>query len=186
MATLRLRSAPGHLIRRAQQVHTLFWAEEVSSELTSVQFAVLNALRASPGIDQRTLGRQVRLDRSTVGDVVVRLMRRGFVERTRDAHDGRRNLLRLTRAGGSVHAEVLPGVRRVQRRLLAPLSPEERTTFLRLVRKIVDASESFDDLSPYDGDRPASRSPSASPSTPPSAPPSPEAYPSSPPTPPSA
>lgn len=143
MATLRLRSAPGHLIRRAQQVHTLFWAEDVPAELTSIQFAVLNALLARPGIDQRTLGRQVRLDRSTTGDVVVRLMRRGLVERTRDVHDGRRNLLRLTPAGVSAHGRALPGVRRVQRRLLAPLSASERATFLRLVGKIVDAGEPF-------------------------------------------
>lgn len=148
MTTLRLRGAPGHLIRRAQQAHSSIWAEEVSPELTSIQFAVLNALRAAPGIDQRTLGRLVRLDRSTVGDVVVRLMRRGLVERTKDSNDGRRNVLRLTAAGVGVHAEVLPGVRRVQRRLLAPLSPDERTAFLRLVRKIVDASESLDDLVP--------------------------------------
>lgn len=148
MTTLRLRSAPGHLIRRAQQAHSSIWAEEVSPELTSIQFAVLNALRGAPGIDQRTLGRLVRLDRSTVGDVVVRLTRRGLVERAKDSNDARRKVLRLTGAGVGVHAEVLPGVRRVQRRLLAPLHPDERTAFLRLVRKIVDASESFDDHVP--------------------------------------
>lgn len=148
MTVLRLRSAPGHLIRRAQQAHTTIWADEVSPELTSIQFAVLNTLAERPGIDQRTLGRKVRVDRSTVGDVVVRLIRRGLIERTRDANDGRRNLLRLTPAGSRIHAEALPGVRRVQRRLLAPLSPDERATFMRLMRKIVDASESFDDLNP--------------------------------------
>lgn len=127
-------------------MHTRFWGEEVPYELTSVQFAVLNALRSRPGIDQRTLGRAVRLDRSTVGDVVGRLIRRGLVERTRDDSDGRRNVLRLSAEGLRVHAAALPGVRRVQRRLLAPLSPDERTAFLRLLRVVVDAGESLDDL----------------------------------------
>ena len=46
-----LRRHPGHLIRRAQQVHTWLWNAEVSSEVTSPQFAVLYALRAEPDID---------------------------------------------------------------------------------------------------------------------------------------
>ena len=60
-----LRRHPGHLIRRAQQVHYWLWNAEVSPEVTSPQFAVLYALRAEKNIDQKTLGERVSLDRST-------------------------------------------------------------------------------------------------------------------------
>ncbi|GAB2823581.1 hypothetical protein GCM10022221_22190 [Actinocorallia aurea] len=92
---------PGHLIRRAQQVHTYLWSTEVSTEVTSTQFAVLSAIAERSPIDQNSIVRRVSLDSSTVADVVNRLVRRGYVERARDLHDRRRNLLSLTPAGRS-------------------------------------------------------------------------------------
>jgi hypothetical protein len=56
-----LATAPGHLIRRAQQLHTAIWAEVVDTGLTGVQFAVLAALEVKPDLDQRTLGERISL-----------------------------------------------------------------------------------------------------------------------------
>src|SRR5258708_19869885 len=79
-----LRRHPGHLIRRAQQVHYWLWNAEVSADVTSPQFAVLYALRAGKNIDQKTLGERVSLDRSTTAEVVARLASRGLLQRFRD------------------------------------------------------------------------------------------------------
>jgi DNA-binding MarR family transcriptional regulator len=137
---MRIHNAVGHLIRRAMQAHTAVWPEEVGTELTSLQFSVLNEVRAQPGIDQRTLGERIALDKSTTADLVARLVRRGLLERTRDEFDARRNVLRLTDAGMQAHTATLPSAQRTQRRLLARLSAEERATFKRLLGVVIDAS----------------------------------------------
>src|SRR2546423_14741040 len=93
-----LRLHPGHLIRRAQQVHYWLWNAEVSAEATSPQLAVLYALRAEKNIDQKTLGERVSLDRSTTAEAAAPLKAPGLIQPSRDPRDGRRTLLRLTAA----------------------------------------------------------------------------------------
>ncbi|WP_019634099.1 MarR family winged helix-turn-helix transcriptional regulator [Actinomadura atramentaria] len=135
----RLHRHPGHLIRRAQQVHTLLWARTVSPSITSVQYSVLLALHREPRLDQRTLGGRVSLDKSTGGDVVGRLEERGWVERTRDADDGRRNLLDVTAAGRAFLFDRAAAVLEVQSALLAPLPERDRARFTDLMVRLVEA-----------------------------------------------
>lgn len=141
MAAVDLSTHPGHLARRLQQAHTLLWSTLVSEETTSPQFAVLNTLVAEPDIDQRTLGASVRLDRSTVADVVARLARRGLVERVRDPLDGRRNVLRTTPEGARLHHRLVARTAGMNRVFLAPLDDDERETLLRLIARVADAAE---------------------------------------------
>ncbi|MEY9850177.1 MarR family winged helix-turn-helix transcriptional regulator [Streptacidiphilus sp. BW17] len=123
----------GYLIRVAQQVHTRFWTELVSGELTAPQHAVLDALSVEPDIDQRTVGERTSLDKATMAELISRLVRRGLVLRRRDPADGRRNLLALAPAGVRLLEEVSPGVAEVQSRLLEPLDEAERTRGLFLL-----------------------------------------------------
>jgi DNA-binding MarR family transcriptional regulator len=138
-----LRRHPGHLIRRAQQVHYWLWNAEVSAEVTSPQFAVLFALRAEKNIDQKTLGERVSLDRSTTADVVGRLRTRGLVQRIRDPKDARRNLLRLTAAGLRTTERLIPKAARMNRLLVSVLSECEQAELLRMLNLVVDADESL-------------------------------------------
>lgn len=134
-----LSAHPGHLARRLQQVIHQLWTASVSADTTPPQFVVLNSLRASPDIDQRTLGERACLDRSTVADVVARLVQRGLIRRVRDPHDGRRNVLRLTVRGERTHAEVARRAEAMNRDLLAPLSGDEQRTLVDLLNRVVAA-----------------------------------------------
>lgn len=134
-----LSANPGHLTRRLQQVIHQLWTASVSTETTPPQFVVLNSLRAAPDIDQRTLGERACLDRSTVADVVARLVQRGLIRRVRDPHDGRRNVLRLTARGENTQAEVADRAQTMNARLLAPLSGDEQVTLVALLGRVVDA-----------------------------------------------
>jgi MarR family transcriptional regulator, temperature-dependent positive regulator of motility len=138
-----LRRHPGHLIRRAQQVHYWLWNAEVSAEVTSPQFAVLYALQAAKTIDQKTLGERVSLDRSTTAEVVARLASRGLVQRFRDPKDARRNLLRLTPAGLRTTERLVPKAVRMNRLLVSVLSECEQAELLRMLNLVVDADESL-------------------------------------------
>lgn len=84
--------SPGHLLRRAQQVHTELWATWVEG-LTGPQYATLVAIAGWDDVDQCRAG---QLDKSTVAEVVRRLVDKGWVRRTPDPADRRRRLLTLT------------------------------------------------------------------------------------------
>ncbi|MES9616844.1 MarR family winged helix-turn-helix transcriptional regulator [Streptomyces tuirus] len=141
MAAADLTTHPGHLARRLQQAHYLLWNAMVSEEITSPQFAVLNTLVAEPGLDQRTVGERVGLDRSTIAEVISRLSRRGLLDKVRDPHDGRRSLLHLTDEGARTHRKLTVRTARMNQVFLAPLTADERTVFFDLIRRVADAAE---------------------------------------------
>ncbi|MDQ0790481.1 DNA-binding MarR family transcriptional regulator [Streptomyces sp. B3I7] len=141
MAAVDLSTHPGHLARRLQQAHYLLWNTMVSEEITSSQFAVLNTLVAEPGLDQRTVGERVGLDRSTVAEVIDRLSRRGLLDKVRDPRDGRRFLLDATEEGVRTHRRLTVRTARMNQVFLAPLSDEEREQFFALIGRVADAAE---------------------------------------------
>lgn len=123
----------GYLFRRAQQAHVAAWQAHVSAEVTSVQFGVLNTLARHPGSSQADLCDALDLDRSTIADIVVRLERRGLIERVRDREDRRRNNLRLTSAGQDEFRRLVPKVRKVDDVLTGSLDPADRAELRRLL-----------------------------------------------------
>ncbi|MBD9734181.1 MarR family transcriptional regulator, partial [Streptomyces sp. H28] len=143
MAAVDLATHPGHLARRLQQAHHLLWNTMVSEDITSPQYAVLNALVAEPGLDQRTVGERVGLDRSTIAEVVARLVRRGLLGKDRDPRDGRRFLLHPTADGERTHRRLTVRTGRMNRVFLAPLDAAEQAVFIELVRRVADAAESL-------------------------------------------
>lgn len=129
-------TAPGHLIRRAQQVHTEYWADEVGDRLTGPQFGVLVSLADSPGINQTKLSELAAMDKNTATAILVRLERDGWVERVRDPEDARRLLLRLTATAAAELPEIIRAAARVQERLLQPVPEAERSVFLARLAKV--------------------------------------------------
>lgn len=128
----------GHLIRRLhQQSMQVFQARTQAAgfDLTSVQFAALDAIARDPGIDQASLAATISFDRATIGGVVERLEQKGLVRRAVSAHDRRARQLRLTRDGERLLKAVRPVVEALQGEIVAPLSAAERATFLKLAQK---------------------------------------------------
>ncbi|GGV68804.1 transcriptional regulator [Streptomyces longisporoflavus] len=138
---LDLQNYIGHLIRRAEQVHTSLWFQHVSRDITSQQFAVLNALSRKAGIDQRTLARLTSLDRSTINQMIRRLTDQGHVSQVRDEADRRRTLLELTEQGSHLLATLIPPAERVNEQLLHLLPPEQRALTIDSLRRIAFMEE---------------------------------------------
>jgi DNA-binding MarR family transcriptional regulator len=130
---------PGHLIRRAQRIHTAYWAEIFDRELTGPQYAALHVLAQWPDINQRQLGEAAALDKSTAADIVDRLERRGWVVRHRDPADKRGKLLALSNEAAGIIDELAPRVAEVQDALLSPLGRAERDEFLRALALVAYA-----------------------------------------------
>lgn len=134
-AAFDLADAPGHLLRRCQQRAVEIFMEEIgATRLTPRQFALLVTLARWPGITQTELVTETGIDRSTVGDMIDRLVRRGFVRRRRSGRDQRANTLVILAAGIAALNEALPAVERTQARIMAPLPPDMRGTFMAALR----------------------------------------------------
>jgi DNA-binding MarR family transcriptional regulator len=136
-----LDTLPGHHIRRLHQIAVAIFLQELEPQgLTPVQYAALQAVANTPGVDQRTLARTIGLDTSTVGGVIDRLEARGLVQRNASADDRRVRLLTLSPAGAELLSQAVPAMRRAQLRMLEPLPARERATFLRMLRTLVTAN----------------------------------------------
>ncbi len=140
-ATIDLESLPGHHIRRLQQIAVAIFLQETEAHgITPVQYAALQAVHNSPGIDQRTLARSIGFDTSTIAGVVDRLEVRGLMQRNASSEDRRVRLLTLTAAGRELLDAVVPSMLQAQQRMLEPLPRAERGEFLRMLRVLVEAN----------------------------------------------
>ncbi|MEM5338125.1 MarR family winged helix-turn-helix transcriptional regulator [Paraburkholderia azotifigens] len=127
----------GSLVRRAQQRHVAVWLSEVSADITSVQYAALEILQQTPGINQRQLGDELDVDRSTIADLTARMVRNGLVERSDAPGDKRSYVLFLTAAGKKQLAVLRPRVEEVERILTAKLTPRESVELKRLLAALL-------------------------------------------------
>lgn len=128
----------GHLIRRLHQQSTqVFLAQTQAAgfDLTSVQFAALDAIAGQPGIDQASLATTICFDRATIGGVLDRLEAKGLVRRSVSPDDRRARVLHLTREGQNLLAAVRPVVESLQEDILSSLTRAERKAFLALANK---------------------------------------------------
>jgi len=136
--------APGHLIRRAQQLAVAIFMDETSQfDATPVQFAILNALMDDPGEDQVTLSSHVAFDPATFGSVIGRLEVKGWVRREADPVDKRRKLLWTTPEGEKIALQMKRSVSKAQLRIVSPLLADERVELKRLLSKLVAGHEAI-------------------------------------------
>ncbi len=132
-----LEEQVGHILRRVhQRASAIFAAGTGPSQLTPTQFAALVKIMDEGSVSQNQLGRLTAMDPATMQGVVGRLLNRGLVARRADPDDRRRTLFRLTEAGRRTVAEAIPNGARITRDTLAPLTSDERKTFLRLLKKL--------------------------------------------------
>jgi DNA-binding MarR family transcriptional regulator len=130
--------APGHLIRRSQQIGVaMFFDEFEGYDVTPIQYAALIAIRDRPGIDQKTLADQVAIDRSTMGAVLRTLEERGLIARVAPKQNLRIRQLFITRDGDELLQSPREHIYRVQERILAPLNMKERKVFMQLLARLV-------------------------------------------------
>jgi MarR family transcriptional regulator, temperature-dependent positive regulator of motility len=130
----------GHLIRRLQQQSTQVFQTRMQAarfDLTSVQFAALDAVGQLPGIDQATLSATIGFDRATIGGVIERLESKGLLSREISEVDRRAKVLHLTDNGVKLLAECRPTVEALQSEILTHLSDAERTAFTSLAKKVL-------------------------------------------------
>lgn len=138
---MEIHSMTGHLIRRLHQISTRIFAtrtQEAGFDLTSVQFAAMNAIRTHPGIDQAGVAALIAYDRATIGGVIDRLEQKGTIVRTVNSRDRRAREISLTPEGNQLYSTLQPVVQSLQLDILQRLDETERATFMALLQKAVN------------------------------------------------
>jgi DNA-binding MarR family transcriptional regulator len=134
VAAYAIDAVAGHLIRRCQQrALDVFVAEVGEDGPTPTQFAVLLNVFQNPGMSQTALVQASGIDRSTLTEILRRMIGRGLISRTRLKEDQRANALTLTRAGEDMLAAAFEGADRTQDRILEPVPAELRATAIEIL-----------------------------------------------------
>ena len=137
----QLERSATHLIHRAGQCATdMFQVEARASGLTPRQFAVLMTIAGEEGLTQTDLVERTGIDRSTLADIVARLLSRGLIHRRRAKEDGRAYAIKLTSQGWKGLREAEPGAAAADSRLLSALPPAKRQEFIDTLHTIVTAA----------------------------------------------
>ncbi|GIJ58421.1 hypothetical protein Vau01_059370 [Virgisporangium aurantiacum] len=101
-------------------------------------YAVLASLQEFGPGSQATLSRRTGIYRSDMVGILNELSERGFVERTPDPDDRRRNVITITARGGRQLRRLDKLLDDLHEELLTPLLPAEREQFVRLLTRLHD------------------------------------------------
>ena len=109
--------------------------KEAGFDLTPIQLAAMQALKVNPGIEQAKIATLIAYDRATIGGVVERLEKKGYVTRTVSKLDRRAREVTLSSKGSQAVERLTLTVRALQDEILERLSVEERTLFISMAQK---------------------------------------------------
>lgn len=139
-----LSNRPGFLIRRLHQIHTALFFEECGKfNVTPVQYSLMTAIAAQPGLEQARLAHEIGVDRATLANVVARLETRGLLRRTTTKADRRLKRVILTARGKRLLDQMTQAAWRAHARTVDALPPTERAAFLHALARLVDAGNAF-------------------------------------------
>ncbi|MEU5851742.1 MarR family transcriptional regulator [Saccharopolyspora shandongensis] len=134
----RLTARPSWLLTQlAVHVHRLVTDGFGEAGARGYHYRILAALDEFGVASQAELGRRCNMDRSDVVAAINELAEQGFVERTPDPDDRRRNLVTLTKAGDRQLRRLDRALDEVQDDLLGPLPAEDRQTLTRLLTRLL-------------------------------------------------
>lgn len=140
-AQATLAHSPSQLLHRALQLALDLYADEASGLVTQRQFAVLSAVAANEGLSQTDLVRATGIDRSTLAELVARMIGKDLLERERSERDARAKTVRLTAAGRDALAAAEPRAAAADGRLMRLLGERKAEKFLSALESLVAAGE---------------------------------------------
>jgi len=128
----------GHHLRRTQMAIFRHFADSIGmvEDITPGLFGMLQVIAANPGLSQSRLAEAMGVDRSTIVKVIAQLQKRGLVERTGAACDGRRYCLHPTALGWTALRRLETAILAQEQAFAAPLSAEEQRMLISLLSRL--------------------------------------------------
>lgn len=116
-----------HLLHRAgQRAEELFARSLDGQPLTVRQFIVLSIVADEENLSQNLICERTGIDRSTMADIVKRLVTRGWLSRRRSRRDARMYAIRLTDTGRRELDRAIPVAMTVDADLVGGLNSKQR------------------------------------------------------------
>jgi DNA-binding MarR family transcriptional regulator len=132
-----LSQNPSHLLRVCWQLANDLYAQEANgSDLTKPQFMVLAAVEQHEGISQTALVEMTGIDRSTLAEMMRRMIERELLSRERTEADARANAVRLTAAGRKALRAARAANDRVEKAILSVVPASDRPKLIKLLSAI--------------------------------------------------
>jgi len=139
IAPARYTRMPSWLIGQASILgHRILVETMAAAGARGYHYRVLATLEEFGPASQATLGRRSGIHLSDMVATLNELAERGFVERSPDPEDKRRNIITITAAGRREARRLEKRAEQVQDELLAPLSADEREQLTGLLSRILD------------------------------------------------
>jgi DNA-binding MarR family transcriptional regulator len=131
-----------HQLHRAVQAADLVFGACVGeSEITPRQFAVMAAVARDPNASQTKLVGATGIDRSTLADLVKRLLKKGLLQRKRTREDARAYAVRLTPKSEALFEQLREKAALADELLLAHLSQRDRSALLETLDGLAKAAQ---------------------------------------------
>jgi DNA-binding MarR family transcriptional regulator len=136
---LKLDKGLGFLVRLLDtRVNVLYEQLTAQNDITPRQFGVLLTLYQEGTLTLTELARQIRIDRSTLGEMINRMTERSLISKRNNGNDRRSAEVLLAPAGKSALLKIVAGAAQLQAALLAPLAAEDRAHFMRCMKLVAE------------------------------------------------
>jgi DNA-binding MarR family transcriptional regulator len=137
--TLKLDKGLGFLVRLLDtRVHLLYEQLTAQNDITPRQFGVLLTLHQQGTLTLTELAGHIRVDRSTLGEMINRMAERSLISKRNNGSDRRSAEVSLAPAGKNALLAIVSGAAQLQGALLAPLPAEDRANFMRCMKLIAE------------------------------------------------
>lgn len=138
-----LENSAIHLLHRAGQCAGDVFGQKVKfAGLTPRQFTILKTVAKYEGLNQTDLVDRTGVDRSTLADIVRRMLNKGLISRKRMTNDARAYAVYVTDKGRQILNEAAPAAADADKKILSALSEEQREIFLDTLSQIVETIHS--------------------------------------------
>ena len=127
-----------HLLHRASQIADELYASSLDrNTITARQYVVLSIVANEDNPSQTDICDRSGIDRSTLADIVRRLVTRGLLARKRTREDARMYAVRMTEAGQKALEESTRAAQNVDRVLLGGFTASQRADFEAAMRAVI-------------------------------------------------
>lgn len=137
--TFNVTDSTLHLLHRAGQRAEEMFAKALDGQsLTVRQFVVLSIVSGEENLSQNLICEKTGIDRSTMADIVKRLVTRGWLSRRRSRRDARMYAIRLTDSGRGELERATPVAVSVDTEIVSGLNSKQRQDLNQGLKRISD------------------------------------------------
>ncbi len=131
-----LHKSPGFLVNKlANEMATELSRKFREFGVTTSQWAILALLWQQDGLTQTDIQHALGSEASTVTGIIQRMVRLDLIERKKDVHDKRIQLVYLTEKGKSLKDHLIKEAQSVNERALRGLTEDEQYLLIRLLTR---------------------------------------------------